>query len=379
MTHSATGHTTQIFGLILGGWAALLLACSSSSGDESTQLIGSGGTSAQGGSAQGGSAEGGTAQAGSAQAGAVSGGQDSGGTSAGGAPGGNSAGGSSGAAVGGEASGGASGAAGVVEASGDSAGCGTDITIVPGDVTLQTLMVDGVEALYQSREFYIRLPLTYDPQRAYPLILLGHGCGGNGQSVIPIHQESGEDAIVVGLSSVEDCFATSGGVASPEFAFFDAVLADMSSRFCIDTGKVFVAGFSSGAWLSNLLGCGRGDKIRGIGTMAGGLGDSIQGHCVGHIAAMMMADTDDTSNPIVAQDDVTGIEEGSGAAHTLTAERNGCSIDMTPWDAEFPECQINSGCDPAHPVVWCVTSGKGHSDQVPMSTVGLWRFWSSLP
>jgi polyhydroxybutyrate depolymerase len=275
--------------------------------------------------------------------------------------------------------GGAGGATGVVEASGDSAGCGTDITIVPGDVTLQTLTVDGVEALYQNREFYIRLPLTYDPQRAYPLILLGHGCGGNGQAVIPIHQESGEDAIVVGLSSVEDCFATSGGVASPEFAFFDAVLADMSARFCIDTGKVFVAGFSSGAWLSNLLGCGRGDKIRAIGTMAGGLGDSIQGHCVGHIAAMMMADTGDTANPIVAQDDVTGIEEGSGAAHTLTAERNGCSAEMTPWDPEFPECQINSGCDPAHPVVWCVTSGKGHSDQVPMSTVGLWRFWSSLP
>jgi polyhydroxybutyrate depolymerase len=258
-------------------------------------------------------------------------------------------------------------------------GCGVDISIVPGDRTQQMLTVDVDDPMFQNREIYIRLPLTYDPQRAYPLILLGHGCGGDGTAVVPIHEESGEDAIVVGLSSVEDCFDTGGGPASPELPFFDAVLAHMSDNYCVDTGKVFVAGFSSGAWLSNLLGCARGDKIRGIGTMAGGLGDSIQGQCVGHVAAMMMADTDDTSNPIVSPDDVTGNDEGSGVAHTLTAEHNGCTTEMTPWDAEFPECEANTGCDPAYPVVWCVTSGKGHSDQVPMSTVGLWRFWSSLP
>jgi polyhydroxybutyrate depolymerase len=263
-----------------------------------------------------------------------------------------------------------------------STGCGIFAEIEPGTPILQTISVSGVEAMFQEREFYVRLPLTYDPLRAYPLILLGHGCGGTGTSVIPIFQESGEDAIVVGLSSTPDnnhCFATSGGTASPEIAFFDALLADLSARYCVDTGKVFVAGFSSGAWLSNLLGCARGDKIRGIGTMAGGLSDAIQGQCVGHVAAMMMADTEDSSNPIISPDAVTGVDEGSGAAHTLTADRNGCSTEMTPWDAEFPECQQNTGCDPAYPVVWCVTSGKGHSDQIPMSTVGLWRFWSSLP
>lgn len=263
-----------------------------------------------------------------------------------------------------------------------SAGCGVFSEIEPGTPVRQTIMVAGVDAMYQEREFYVRLPIVYDPQQAYPLILLGHGCGGTGTSVVPIHQEVGNDAIVVGLSSTPDnnrCFATSGGTASPEIVFFDTLLADLSARFCIDTGKVFVAGFSSGAWLSNLLGCARGDKIRGIGTMAGGLSDSIQGHCVGHIAAMMMADTDDTSNPVVSPDDVTGVDEGSGAAHTLTAERNGCSTETTPWDAEFPECVQNTGCDPNYPVVWCVTSGNGHSEQVPMSTVGLWRFWSSLP
>jgi hypothetical protein len=41
------------------------------------------------------------------------------------------------------------------------------------------------------------------------------------------------------------------------------------------------------------------------------------------------------------------------------------------------------GCKPGFPVVWCPTSGKGHSDQVGppfpnMSTIGFWKFWSQF-
>lgn len=354
------------------------LGCSSSTdeGDNGSAGSTSTATGGQGGSA--GSA-GGSSLAGDSSGGSTSQGGSGGASDVTAGAGGESAGGAGGEGSGGAGGEGGSGGSAVEGPSGPSMGCGSDIQIGLDEPTLQTVAVAGVDAMYQTREFYVRLPATYDPARAYPLILLGHGCGGDGRGVIPIYQESGDDAIVVGLSSVGDCFATSGGMASPEIAFFDTVLAELEASYCIDTGKVFLAGFSSGAWLSNLLGCARGDKIRGIGTMAGGLSDSIQGQCVGHIAAMMMADTDDDANPIMSPDDVTGVDEGSGAAHTLTAEANGCTTEMEPWDEEFPDCEQNIGCDPNFPVVWCVTSGKGHSDQIPMSTVGLWRFWSSLP
>ncbi|MES1174144.1 MAG: hypothetical protein ABUL62_07420 [Myxococcales bacterium] len=36
---------------------------------------------------------------------------------------------------------------------------------------------------------------------------------------------------------------------------------------------------------------------------------------------------------------------------------------------------------PGYPVVWCTTTGQGHTDQVEtgLSTFGFWKFWSSLP
>ncbi|HTM45489.1 MAG TPA: hypothetical protein VL137_11065, partial [Polyangiaceae bacterium] len=159
----------------------------------------------------------------------------------------------------------------------------------------------------------------------------------------------------------------------------DATFADLKAKYCIDTHKVFMAGFSSGAWLTYLIGCLRGDELRGIGTMAGGFTDSAQGQCVGHVAAMIMADTADPANPIVNPDPVTQIDEGPGIARDMFAASNGCSTQSDPWDPEFPDCVINQGCDPRYPVVWCKTMGKGHTDQIPMSTTGLWRFWSSLP
>lgn len=365
-----------LFGLLALGAA---FGCSAEA-SESPMQEGAAGTSnmAQGGMGNAGSANGASGALGVAGS---SGGQSAGGSSGAASMAGAGAGGDgnvAGAGTGGTAGAGGA-AAGAEGPSGMSAGCAMTSDIEPDSPTLQTVTVAGVEAMYQNREYYLRLPSGYDSTQPHSLIMLGHGCGGSGTSVVPIHSEAGGAAIVVGLDSVEQCFATSGGMASPEIPYFDAVLADLSAKYCIDVGKVFVAGFSSGAWLSNLLGCARGDVIRGIGTMAGGLSDAIQGQCVGHIAAMMMADTEDSANPIMNIDEVSGIDEGSGAARALTAERNGCSTEAEAWDGEFPDCVQNTGCDPAHPVVWCETTGRGHSDQIPTSTVGLWRFWSSLP
>jgi hypothetical protein len=62
---------------------------------------------------------------------------------------------------------------------------------------------------------------------------------------------------------------------------------------------------------------------------------------------------------------------------------NGCGTQTLPYDfdgdpATPSPCVIYQGCKPGYPVVWCPTTGKGHSNQVPITTVGLWRFFSQF-
>ena len=41
-------------------------------------------------------------------------------------------------------------------------------------------------------------------------------------------------------------------------------------------------------------------------------------------------------------------------------------------------CVRYEGCRPDDPVVWCPTTGEGHTDEVPITTLGLWLFFSQL-
>jgi len=248
-----------------------------------------------------------------------------------------------------------------------SVGCGTVATDAP-DTYVQHMITVGEHM----REYYVRLPAGYDPSRAYPTAILGAPCGGDGNNVIPLYEASGPNAIIIGLSPSEevagrDCFMTESPT-SPEIDFFDAVLAATKQGYCVDESRVYVAGFSSGSWLSNLLGCARGDVIRAQGNAAGGPPPLPE--CTGPIAAIMAHDVGDGSNTI---------DLGRQTRDRLR-ELNGCTEQTLPWDPEFPDCVAYQGCMPDSPLVWCETNnGMGHSENVPISTDGFWKFWSALP
>ena len=53
-----------------------------------------------------------------------------------------------------------------------------------------------------------------------------------------------------------------GFANTPDLPYFDAVLAEVEAHYCIERSKVFVAGFSSGAWEAYMLGCARGGVVR---------------------------------------------------------------------------------------------------------------------
>ena len=253
-----------------------------------------------------------------------------------------------------------------------SAGCGvTPTRALSSYVQYQETVPDVPEAYvatHSERIYYVRLPATYDPNRAYPTVFLGPGCGAAGDSPIPVQVASKEDAILIGLNGIDNCFNKEAD--SPELAYFDETLKRVEAGFCVDPNRVFVAGFSSGSWLANLVGCARAGVIRGQGSSAGGLPPVPT--CTGPIAAMFAADTADPSQPpAVVQ-----------LAVDRVREINGCSTETEPYDFGAPStCVQYKGCLPGFPLVSCVTTGLGHTDQskTKISTVGFWHFWSSLP
>jgi hypothetical protein len=272
------------------------------------------------------------------------------------------------------------GAAGVDGAALDptrSAGCDLPGSAVMGQVPGRYVqysisvpnVAPGYGAAYASRVYWVRLPKSFDPGRAYPLALLGPGCGASGNSAIPLEEASKDDAILVGLNGVDNCF-NHDAVDTPDLPYFDVTLATVEAQVCVDPTRIFVAGFSSGSWLTNYLGCARANVLRGQASAAGGLPPIPA--CKGPIPAMFAADTADSRNP------PSGVQLAVDRVRAV----NGCSAETEPYDFGIAApCVQYKGCMPGYPVVSCVTSGLGHADQssTKISTVGFWHFWSSLP
>jgi polyhydroxybutyrate depolymerase len=252
-------------------------------------------------------------------------------------------------------------------AHGPTAGCGKPQVDEPNTDVLHNITVNGV-----ARRYWTTLPDTYDGATPMPLVFWGPGCGASKVEGAPLDGSIHNLAIRVFVIGTGSCFATGG--PEPETGYFNAVLDEVQANYCTDKGKVFVSGYSSGAWLSMLLACTAGDRITGIGTAAGGF-RANHPECKGTPAAIFHGSTNDPSNPITKLN-MAGQNEGSSAARDRQLMANGCTQETKAWDPAFPECKEYVGC--SSPVVWCQETA-GHSSGENVSRQGFWKFWSALP
>jgi hypothetical protein len=260
-----------------------------------------------------------------------------------------------------------------------SPGCG----MMPGQA-LQTFVPK--QTMPGNRTYRVWLPAGYDPKRPYRTVFLGHGCGGNGGLVFP-GLDKVVDAVLVELVAVGNCFDNGNGTTnSPELVYFDEVSKEVSANFCVDQSRSFIAGFSSGSWLSHLVGCARAGtgagKIRGEITASGEWPNPPP--CTGPVAAMLAHNNPDDQNPfpagMVARDHIlqankcgtTTVPYSYDGVTPATAKSGGCAV-KTPGCQPCVEYQ---GCTPGYPMVWCPTVGSTplHNNQEPITTVGLWKF-----
>ena len=218
----------------------------------------------------------------------------------------------------------------------------------------QTIDVGGATGSY-----VISIPAAYDPEHPHPLGFAFHGAGRTGpqcqagdcagfQSVMQ------DDAVLVYMTSIPG--PSWGDDFDQNADFFEAVLDHVLESYCIDVDRVFVAGTSSGAHFTNVLGCRFGDRLLAIAPVAGYLPESD--NCVGDVAALVIHGYADPSFP-------SG-EEARG----FWRERNGCDAETVPTIAEVHAdviateesnaCAVYQGCDPGLPVTWCEHSEGGY-------------------
>ena len=235
-----------------------------------------------------------------------------------------------------------------------SAGCGI-MQVGSGD-----FLTKHIHVLNQERTYHLRIPSSYDHNRAYPVIFRWHGAGGDGLSGgLGIEYSAGEDAIIVSADGLDKYWRYNND--SIDLQLFDSLLETISNQYCIDSSRIFSVGFSVGGSFSNFLACVRGDVLRASAAIAGGLAGE---QCKGKVASWFLHDVDDDAVPIAK----------GKAVRDRALAINGCTTNTVD---EGNGCVRYQGCDTA-PVVWCESKGFGHNTRGDYAPAQVWTFFQSM-
>ncbi|MFH9663382.1 ricin-type beta-trefoil lectin domain protein [Streptomyces sp. NPDC017248] len=253
-----------------------------------------------------------------------------------------------------------------------SAGCGKAPALTSGTHTLQS---GG-----QTRSYLLRVPAAYDNSHPYRLIFGFHWRGGTANDV----DSGGTDGYnwsYYGLRRLADTdnstifVAPQGngnGWANPggqDVAFVDAMVSQLEAGLCVDTTRLFSAGFSYGAAMSYALACSRATVFRAVAVYSGA---NLSG-CAGGtqpIAYMGLHGI---------RDDVLPVSAGRELRDTFV-RNNGCTPQNPPEPAYGSLTHLitaYSGCRPGYPVVWAAFDGGHDPGPLDGSTSGGWRTWTS--
>jgi poly(3-hydroxybutyrate) depolymerase len=200
-----------------------------------------------------------------------------------------------------------------------------------------------------SRSYILRLPAGYSNARPWPLVLALHPNGGagigfwDGEGDRPLRRLLRDKAILV----LPLARGTSGnwdwrGDLPADLAYFEALIARLEGKLCVDQKRIFSMGFSGGGSFSGVLGCRRTD----IRAIAAGSGVSYfdAKDCVGTPAAWFTVGEEELIASRVAFRDYFRTRNGCQATTSPTTPAAGC---------------VAYACPPGAPVVFCPHPG-GH-------------------
>jgi hypothetical protein len=337
----------------MGSLVVVFFGCSSDVTDPSG--AGGGGSSGAGSGASGGTS--GAGSGGNAGASAGTGGTSQAGGTSGGTAGTSSAGGSSGASAaggtagsGGTSGGGTGGTSGGTGGTGGSGGKPAPEPSTGCNKANPMTGSSGSPLTVSGHQYYVKLPTNYDPSKPYPVMIMFNPTGN------PISWAE-QNAGFEGTGPKEAWIRVyphmgnqSSGWNGSDVSFFEPFYEQITSNYCIDQARVFVAGESSGGDFVSILGCEHGDKIAATGPCAT---KPVNGYSL-DVPTTRQCKGDPTAVVIHGKmDNVVGTENGP-KTRDFYAEINNCGTETVPVEGytdTLSNCVMFQGCDA--PVYWC--------------------------
>lgn len=230
-----------------------------------------------------------------------------------------------------------------------------------------------------SHQYYVKLPSSYDGQKAFPVIFMFNPTNNplNWAEQNAGFESNGakDGAIRVYPGPLN----SSNGWGASDVPFFQPLYDQITMNFCVDKARVFAAGESSGGDFSSILGCEHADVLRSTGPCSTKDVpqyplDTTKRKCTGEVT------------PVVIQgknDNVVGPENGP-KTRDFYAKLNHCGTTTTPvpgYTDTLSNCVEYQGCDPGYPVYWCQHTDPNYSNTnhgwPAFAPKFLWMLWSS--
>jgi polyhydroxybutyrate depolymerase len=248
-------------------------------------------------------------------------------------------------------------------------------------MTMRSLTVAGL-----MRTYIIYLPAGADPATPLPFVFVFHGYTMSGQEMYDMTQYTAlADSEGIGLAfpdgeggpdsldfpwNVEDAGQTvcgAGQYASAtcdDFAFMDAMKADVSQDQCLDTAHVFATGFSMGGYFTEHVGCYRSD-IRAVAPHSGGTLANLSVCTTGHVPVILFHGTGDSVIDDACDDPTVTADPGFPPSATLWAAKNGCqntysTVPTLGSGGGLGQCYVYDGCPADGQVELCTFTGMNH-------------------
>jgi polyhydroxybutyrate depolymerase len=153
-----------------------------------------------------------------------------------------------------------------------------------------TIVADG-----KTREYYVHVPLGYNLKNAFPVVIMLHGSGGNGEKFYNISgwKEVGEvqNILTVFPSSLQypcvfddgikkrnaekwNCYdleLCDGATPADDVNFLSQVIDELKQTYHVDEKRIYMVGFSNGGEMSSRTAIELSDKLAATVASAGAL------------------------------------------------------------------------------------------------------------
>jgi poly(3-hydroxybutyrate) depolymerase len=230
------------------------------------------------------------------------------------------------------------------------------------------VMPAAADANTETRAIGERSYLVVTPARStatggkLPVLLVIHGDGGSAESV---RRYTAFDSAVAGRAVVlyaqtkGRLWGVGTGRTAGEVSYLETVVADAAAKDpALDVARVFVFGWSSGAYIAQSFACGR-KEVKGMALS----GARVYAPCATQKPTLVFHNTGDQAH-LVADGDALVAE---------LAQRAHCSAERVAGPLE--PCMQSTGC--SVPVAYCRVEGGTHFPWKSTARAS-WKFFEAL-